>query len=571
MGAKGSQLIFDDRDQDLQGYPPKATPSEALAFPRNSCNSNQSMRRRELLKSGFYAATAAASPRPPIPPRAPVARDQKLCPDLRTSEGDRDPIGSVFHFALGDLFSNIRYYKSGLLKTEQPVLCAGADYKDPWTRDTAINTWNGLGLLFPEIAKSTLLSCLHRTEPGPGITGQYWDKIIWALGAWNYYLYTGDREFLSLAFEASRKTLRELERDEFDSRLGLFRGPAVYGDGVAAYPPLYAKTGVYTGGEWVSTITKWVAENPELRAPHGFGLPMHALSTNCLYRGAYLTLVEMARELKVPGDASWLESADELRSAINREFWMEERGTYRYLVDPNGSCDRQEGMGLAFALLFDVANPEQRAAIYRNTYISPAGIPCLYPSFERYVNPERTSYGRHSGTVWPHVQAFWGQAAAIDGQLEIFANELDQLTAHAWRDKQFVEVYHPDTGLPYGGIQESNADPFWQPWPVCNRQSWSASGYVRLILMGLFGASFYPDGIRFRPSMPLESGWAELKGLGYREAILDIRITGRGTRISEFRVNGVARSHPFLAASARGIERIEIEMAPANRSTAAPA
>src|SRR5215470_8645170 len=144
------------------------------------------------------------------------------------------------------------------------------------------------------------------------------------------------------------------------------------------------------------------------------------------------------------------------------------------------------GHGPAFALLFQVANREQRAAIYRNTHISSAGIPCLYPSFERYVNPERTSYGRHSGTVWPHIEAFWGHAAARDGQMEIFANELDQLTAHAWRDKQFVEVYHPDTGLPYGGIQESNSDPFWQPWPVFNRQSWSASGYVRLILLGMF-------------------------------------------------------------------------------------
>ena len=531
------------------------------------------MRRRDLLKSGFYAATAAATPKPPGARLPPISSHPDSCLDLRTTHNDKDEdqIGSAFHFALGDLFSNIRYYQSGLLKTEQPVLCAGADYKDPWTRDTAINTWNGFGLLFPKVAKSTLLSCLQGTDHGPTITGQYWDKIIWALGAWNYYLYTGDREFLALALAASLNTMRELEEDEFDSDRGLFRGPAVYGDGIGAYPPLYTKTGVYTGGEWVSTITKWVAENPRLRAPHGFGLPMQTLSTNCLYRTAYLTLAEMARELKIAVDPSWLESADKLRSAINREFWMEERATYRYLVDPNGNCDRQEGMGLAFALLFDVSNPEQRAAVYRHTYISSAGIPCLYPSFERYVNPEHTSYGRHSGTVWPQIEAFWGHAAARDGQIEIFANELDKLTAHAWRDKQFVEVYHPDTGLPYGGIQESNSDPFWQPWPVCNRQSWSASGYVRLILMGMFGASFYPDGIRFRPAMPLESGWAELKGLRYREATLDIEITGRGSRLSEFRVNGVRRSQPFLAASARGMQHIKIEMTQADRPPAAPA
>jgi len=54
-----------------------------------------------------------------------------------------------------------------------------------------------------------------------------------------------------------------------------------------------------------------------------------------------------------------------------------------------------------------------------------------------------------------------------------------------------------------------------------------------------------------------------LKGLRYREATVDIRITGRGTRISEFRVNRVAKSRPFLAASSRGMQKIEIAMTPA--------
>jgi hypothetical protein len=163
--------------------------------------------------------------------------------------------------------------------------------------------------------------------------------------------------------------------------------------------------------------------------------------------------------------------------------------------------------------------------------------------------------------VWPHIQAFWGQAAARNGQLHLFAEELDKLTAHVWRDKQFVEVYHPDTGLPYGGIQESNANPFWQEWPVCNRQSWAASGYLRLVLMGLLGTRFHPDGIRFQPCFPLESGWMKVTGIVYRDAKLDIEISGRGNRVTEFRLNGVARSEAFLPTSARGTQHIQIEMA----------
>jgi len=515
------------------------------------------MRRRDLLAGGALASTLRAAPPTSAPANTPDA--SRSYPDLRTTRDGPDLMRSVFHFALGDLFSNVRMYRSGLLFEDQPCLCAGADYADPWTRDTAINTWNGVGLIFPEVAKITLLASLGSSPEGPVILGQYWDKIIWTLGAWNYYLYTGDRAFLTLTFAASQNTLAALERDEFDSEIGLFRGPAVYGDGVSAYPALYTNTGKFTGGEWVSTITKWVSENPSLRAPRGFGLPMHALSTNCLYYAVYNTLPSIARELNLAAAPSWSTKAADLRAAINRRFRDETTYRYKYLIDPNGNSDCQEGLGLAFAVLFGVAGEEQREAIFTGAHVTPAGMPCLWPPFERYGNAVHTSYGRHSGTVWPFIQAFWGHAAALAGKTEIFAHELDTLTAHAWRDKQFVEVCHPDTGLPYGGIQESNTEP-WHEWEVCNRQSWSASGYLRLILMGLFGMRFDPDGVRFQPCVPVGSGWARLRGLRYRNAELDIEITGTGSTISAFRVNGVSSENGLILASTRGVQRVEIEL-----------
>ena len=516
------------------------------------------MRRRDVLAGGALAAALRASPLLPASGNEPGISHS--FPDLRTTREGPDVVRGVFHFALGDLFSNIRMYKSGVLEQDCPCLCAGADYGDPWTRDAAINTWNGAGLVFPEVAKYTLLSSLGASAEGPAILGQYWDKIIWTLGAWHYYLYTGDRAFLKLAFDASRNTLGALERDEFDSVCGLFRGAAVYGDGVSAYPALYTNTGKYEGGEWVSTITKWVSQNPSLRVHPGFGLPMHALSTNCVYYAVYRTLPLMARELNAAADAAWDLRAANLRTAINRQFWDGGANSYRYLIDPNGNSACQEGLGVAFALLFGIANQEQREAIFRAAYISPAGIPCLWPPFERYVNQTRTSYGRHSGTVWPFIQGFWGHAAALAGQPTFFAHELNTLTAHAWRDKQFVEVYHPDSGLPYGGIQESNTEP-WHEWKSCDRQSWSASGYLRLILMGLFGMRFDVDGIRFRPCVPAGCASVRLRGLRYREAELDIDVNGSGWRASSCRVNGVSRPEGLVPASARGTQCIEIELA----------
>jgi len=512
------------------------------------------------MAGGALAATLRAAPS--LPPAAGETGLSHGYPDLRTARDGPDTVRSVFHFALGDLFSNIRMYKGGLLGREHPCLCAGADYTDPWTRDAAINAWNGAGLIFPDVAKSTLLSALARTPRGPAITGQYWDEMIWTLGAWNFYLYTGDRAFLRLAFEASRNTLAALERGEFDPARGLFRGAAVYGDGVSAYPPLYTNTGKYEGGEWVSTITKWVAENPSLRAHPGFGLPMYALSTNCVYYAVYATLPLMARELGFPERDEWRRAAANLREAINREFWDDNAARYRYLIDPNGNSDCQEGLGVAFAVLLGVAGDERRDAILRGTHVRPAGIPCLWPPFERYVNAGRTSCGRHSGTVWPFIQGFWGHAAAQCRGTDVFAHELNTLTAHAWRDKQFVEVYHPDTGLPYGGIQESNAE-VWHEWAACDRQSWSASGYLRLILMGLFGMSFDMAGVRFRPCVPESFEWLRLRGLRYRGAELDVEIAGHGCEIAAFRVNGALHPRAFIPAAATGVQRIEIELADA--------
>jgi hypothetical protein len=199
--------------------------------------------------------------------------------------GDRE-LDLAWRIALDDLASNIVPLQDGLLAA--PVLLAGLGYESPWTRDAAINTGNGAGLLCPEVTRNTLFAVVTHETAGEGhgvesdlvIGGrynQYWDAIIWALGAWSQYLSTGDHDFLALAYGVTRNSLARREADEFDAAAGLFRGPACYGDGVAAYPDVYART----GGS--SAILDWVKANADRAAPIGYGLPMHALSTNCLY------------------------------------------------------------------------------------------------------------------------------------------------------------------------------------------------------------------------------------------------------------------------------------------------
>lgn len=444
-----------------------------------------------------------------------------LYPYIKT---DNEKINTAYHIAVSDLYGNIKPYRGGLLERETPVIIAGMGYCTPWTRDAAINTVNAGALLFPDAAKSTLLSVLKKENGKVLIDGEYWDSIIWVWGAWHEYLLTGDKDFLKTAYEASINTLEFFENTEFDEQLNLFRGPACYGDGVAAYPDIYAKPGE-------SGIKAFAEECRELCADKGVGIPMFALSTNCLYYKAYITADKMAAELGLP--TKYIDRAEKMKSAINTHFWSSENEKYRYLIDDFGGCDYDEGMGNSFVLLFDIADEEKAEKVLKNQHITKYGIPCVYPSFSRY----KDGYGRHSGTVWPHIQAFWADAAANSGKYDLFDREFNMLTGCSVRDGYFSEIYHPDTGERYGGLQEDKKQGI-RLWESEKKQTWSATGYLHMMFCDIAGMRFEKDGIRFAPYVPSGINNMEIGNLCIRGCNIDISISGNGSKIKNFTVNG---------------------------------
>lgn len=460
-----------------------------------------------------------------------------------------ETLDAAFRIAVGDIRSNVVPFHDGLLDEPRPVLMAGQDYHTPWTRDAAINVWNGASLLLPEVGRDTLLSVLERRGDRVLIGGQYWDAISWAVGAWSHYLYTGDTGFLGTALDAVAATLTERETSEYDAERGLFRGPACYGDGVSAYPDRYG------AGARSSEILAWPAAHPDLASRPGAGLPMHALSTNCLYHRAYVLASRMAAELGREPDPAWADRAELLRAAIDRHFWT--GSGYRYLVDPWGADDRAEGLGNALVLLFGLAGPDRAAQVLAGQPVTPAGVPCVWPSYDRYHRgPD--DFGRHSGTVWPHVQALWGDACARNGRTDLFLDELGKLARHACRDGQFTEIYHPLTGLPYGGLQEQG-DRGITSWDSCRRQTWSATGYLRLVLSGLLGLDPAPDGLRLRPWLPPGLTGVRLTGLRYRAATWDIHVTPAPAPV---RVDGEPTAQPLILANVTGHHLIELAPPP---------
>ena len=251
----------------------------------------------------------------------------------------------------------------------------------------------------------------------------------------------------------------------------------------------------------------------------------------------------MATELHRPAEeaAGWTEAADDLTARVRETFWMANEGRFGYLLSPEGKLDpSQEGAGLAFSLLFGIATPQQAASVLRVAHVEPNGMADIWPSFARY-SEERP--GRHNVMVWPPIEGFWAEAAARAGKLPVFSRELETLArlAHADRDK-FWEIYNSITGVPDGGWQVRRA------WFAAPNQTWSASGYLRMIYSGLFGMRFQSDGVAFAPALPEGWGDVSLTSLHYRHAVVLIRLHGAGTVVRSFQLDGTEQvSHPMPA------------------------
>lgn len=448
------------------------------------------------------------------------------------------PLIRAFYIMKGDIYSNLR---PGLQRIDnqvatKPLLEAGLEYDQPWTRDISINSWNGSSYLEPEAVKRTLHAVLEIDAKGDSlIGGQYWDNILWGLGVWKHYLITGDSSFLKSSYPILKRTMLRREQEELDRKYKLFRGAAVYGDGVSAYDKRYTQTGPYTGDEWNCTITKWVEHNPKLASDTGGGLPMMTLSTNVVYYLVYQAMSEMETVLGLP-NTKGLEKATKLKAAINKHLWNEKTGLYNYYIDPWSVSTYQEGLGTALILMSDIPSASQRAKILASVTVAPAGLPCVWPSYPRYRKDN--DYGRHSGTVWGHILGFWGLGTKNASQ-NYFTQSLDSLSAYFVRDLECREIYHPDTSLPYGGLQEDGFELGQiRLWESTHKQTWTATAYLRLITEGVFGIQATTTGLAFQPNNYTEHEVLSLNGLKYRHAILDITLLGQGTQVESINLDG---------------------------------
>lgn len=445
--------------------------------------------------------------------------------DVPRLETAKPEIDKAFGIAVETLFKN----------TPDSLIKAGGQYGGEWTRDVSINSWNAAALLMPEKTAYSLWSVT--TDNRSFIGHQYWDHIIWVTAVYDFYQKTGDMSFLHQAYKTSSNTMAKLEREQFDADYGLFMGPSVFNDGIAGYEEPIFDTKHHSS---------YVLDYPGSHR-------IKCLSTNCIYYNAYCVLSKMA---SLHGEKStaavYNRKAKDLRAAIRKHLFDVKQNKLNYLVDSEGTVHpHQEALGISFAILFGVVSDAEAERIIANTYSGNHGIPSIYPHFKRF-NQEHP--GRHNQIVWPFVNAFWADAAYTKGRTDIFDFELQNLANLALNSNNcFYEIYNEDTGAVDGGWQQGGK------WNSVYDQTWSATGYLRMIFTDLLGMQFTPKGVTFNPCGELlnKYGFKQLTNLRYRNGKLNISVSGTGNKIVSVKVNGKKQSLSKPIAPAEGNVQIE--------------
>jgi glycogen debranching enzyme len=445
---------------------------------------------------------------------------------------DNAELADAFNLAINTIDINVR----------RGILAAGGDYGGEWTRDIAINSWNAESLLRPDVALHSLWSVTVNKD---SVGHQYWDKIIWTIAALNHYKVTGDRLFLNEAYRCAKNTMKDLEQSTFDEKYGLFMGPSVFNDGIAGYPE-----SVYDS----LNNSSFVLDHPRSRT-------IKCLSTNAVYYGAYQSLSEMSDLLNDGQKEAYARKASTLKAQVVKYLYNEKENKLYYLIDSKGNIDHsQEALGISFSILFGILNKDQAGRLISKVNTSSYGIPSITPAFARY-NTKKP--GRHNAVIWPMVNGFFADAALTAKNYQVFTAELNNLTHLALDENKgnynFREIYNASSGIPDGGWQRRKT-PDDIHWTSFKNQTWSATAYLRMVFNGLLGFKFDSDALHIFPYLPQGIHLLKVTSIPFRKATINITVTGKGSHVSSFTINGVKQKSFKVSATATGVQNIVVNV-----------
>lgn len=382
------------------------------------------------------------------------------------------------------------------------TLRTGKEWAGVWTRDVSYSIILSMAALQPEASMISLLKKINQEGQIIQDTGSggAWpistDRMIWTVAAWEIYKVTGDKKWLETVYPVVE---RSIEKDAATvlSDKGLIKGETSFIDWrEQSYP------------KWMQTVDISQSE---------------AMGTNVLYAVALHCASEMATELgKTKEAAEFQKASDDLAAAIDKTFWMPEKGyygMYTYGRDNKILNPRAETLGESLAIIFDIAPEEKVKTISENHPVTKYGAPVFYPQISDMPN-------YHNNALWPFVASYWTLAQAKAGNEQGVLEGIGSVIRPAALFATNKENLNLDNGDIFTELNSSN-------------MLWSLSGNIALTNQILFGIHFEKDGLKISPFVPeVFAGERTLSNFPYRGAKLDITVNGYGENVEKMTVNG---------------------------------
>jgi hypothetical protein len=410
----------------------------------------------------------------------------------------------------------------------------GKEWAGVWTRDISYSIILSMAYLQPKVAMNSLMRKVKngRIIQDTGTGGAYpvsSDRMIWAVAAWEVYKATGSKEWLELIYPVIKNSIEDDMHNIYNAETGMVKGESSFLDWrEQTYP------------RWMEPADIFTSEN---------------LGTNAVHFQANTVLAMMA-ELHHDKDAveRYKLNAENIKSGINKYLWQADKGYYgQYLYGRNflSLSPGAEALGEALCILFGISDQNQSTSMVSKVPVSDFGIPCIYPQI-----PGIPPY--HNNGIWPFVQSFWALASAKAGNEKAVIESIAAIYRPAALFLTNKENFVATTG-DYAGTQ-INSD----------NMLWSLSGSIALVHKVLFGLQFGPESLSFNPFIPHEfEGKHYLKGLNYRNMVLDIEIEGYGNKIKSFAIDGIENVNYSIPASLKGRHKLLIVLNgfPSNEDT----
>jgi len=426
---------------------------------------------------------------------------------------------------LADAIYNMALEEMENAVEKDSTLRTGKEWAGVWTRDVSYSIILSMAYMQPQVAMNSLrrkVNARKRIIQDTG-TGGAWpvstDRMIWAAAAWEIYLVTGNEAWLKEAYEVIKNSLFDDYKVAYDETTGLVKGESSFLD-------------------WrEQTYPKWMQPADIFES--------ECLGTNAAHFQANTVAAHMARILNDTTGPLFLEKAVAIKNGINKYLWSEEYsyyGQYRYGRVSKMLSPRSEALGEALSVVFNIADPDRQKKIVASTPLVDFGIPCIYPQI-----PSIPPY--HNNGIWPFVQTFWLWAGAKakneQSVMESIAAIYRPSALFLTNKENFVAASGDFSGTV---INSSN-------------MLWSLSGNISLVHKVLFGIRFSEQGLAFDPFVPAPlQGKRYLKNFRYRNAVLDIEMTGFGDSVSSFTLDGQPQEAFTIPANLSGLHSIKMVM-----------